>query len=129
MTKVSRITIGRLYNLGNYEHIRYEIAVDVENGDDAGKTMRNLEKILAALDPKPQALDDYSLSSLSELEKLAKESTLTPYQKDQLENLREKYALRRAGIARRNSARAALNNLGGTAVFTDAKQEWEIEDL
>ena len=26
--RVSKITVGRLHNLGNYEHVRYEIAVE-----------------------------------------------------------------------------------------------------
>ena len=48
---VSKITIGRLYNLGNYEHIRYEVSVDLENEDDATKAMVGLEKVIAGLAP------------------------------------------------------------------------------
>lgn len=33
-TRVSRITVGRVHNLGNYENIRYEVTIDVGSNDD-----------------------------------------------------------------------------------------------
>ena len=30
--KITKITVGRLHNLGNYEHVRYELTVEVPEG-------------------------------------------------------------------------------------------------
>jgi hypothetical protein len=30
---ITKITIGRLYNLGSYEHVRYELTAEVPQGE------------------------------------------------------------------------------------------------
>src|SRR3954466_9951002 len=55
--RISRITIGRLYNLGSYEHVRYELTVEVPGGESAATAVIGMEKLLAALSPKTSTRD------------------------------------------------------------------------
>jgi hypothetical protein len=50
--KVSKITIARLYNTGNYEHVRYELTADVPPGEKAEKVAEGLISVIKALNPK-----------------------------------------------------------------------------
>jgi hypothetical protein len=50
--KITKITIGRLYNLGSYEHVRYEISVEVPEGESSATALIGLEKVVTALSPK-----------------------------------------------------------------------------
>lgn len=50
--KVNRVTISRLYNAGNYEHIRYELTADVPEGVSAKKVTQGILSILKACNPK-----------------------------------------------------------------------------
>lgn len=145
--KVSKITVARLYNVGSYEHIRYEITVDVGEGDSAERALINLEKIMESLAPERSA----SVHTKSDLER----------EERNLSEIRSKIALsedefrRRYGffegspaeylvrcekshaenVAKRNRyegrarfARRLLDDLGGTVKFTDAKLDWESDD-
>lgn len=52
--RVSKITVARLFNLGNYEHKRVEIAVETEpSWSDArpSKVVQELEEIVEKLGP------------------------------------------------------------------------------
>ena len=49
---VTRITIARLFNLGSYEHIRYEVTVEVPEGRSASSALIGLETVLSRLSPK-----------------------------------------------------------------------------
>lgn len=139
---VSKITIARLFNLGNYEHVRFEIAVDVKEGEDAQQCLSNLEQIIEALNPKPP----HGIRSESELQearrRLAAAISLTPDEfierypgtprikklqelKKQLNESEEKS---KPWIARRAAAQAALNNLGGKIEFKDAKHDWNDDE-
>lgn len=49
---ITKITIGRLYNIGNYEHVRYELTSEIPPGESPATCIIGIEKILAALSPK-----------------------------------------------------------------------------
>lgn len=141
---VTKITIGRLFNCGNFEHCRYEIAVELKEGDSAEKAIIGLEKIIDALKPEHQAhvstkhdLDreaDRLLELQSHLD-LPEEDFRRKHghfdgspheyfdrcEKIYLENLEK----RRAYQKRAERARQLLDDLGGAAEWKDAKLEWE----
>lgn len=50
--RVSKITIGRLFNLGSYEHIRYEVTVDIGKNERAEKALIAVERIFKTINPK-----------------------------------------------------------------------------
>ena len=146
--KTTKITIGRLYNLGSYEHVRYEISVDVNPGESACDALTCLEKIMEALKPERACL----VSTKSELDR----------EKFRVEELRKQLAkdgpeefIRRNGFfegtpqeyiercelgyaenvskrsqyeTRARAARQLLDNLGGAAKWKDAKLDWDNGD-
>lgn len=49
--RISRITAARLYNTGNYEHVRFELTVEVEPGSDPAEAFTSVCEILNGLKP------------------------------------------------------------------------------
>lgn len=123
--RVSRITVGRLHNLGNYEHVRYEIAVDVPEGASAAATLGNIERILADLDPKPP-VNEYELqNAVKGLAKPAAE--MEEYELSNIPCWKDRVAKDKAWREGRQAARAALDDVGGSRIYTDAKDTWDDE--
>jgi hypothetical protein len=118
--KVTRIAIGRLHNLGNYEHIRYDVTVDLTNGENPGLVIYRLEKLLAAL--KPITTDyDYqrAVKVMSDPELAADETARN------IEVYKDRIEKHNKAVARRERALALFGALGGQSQFTDAKDKWE----
>lgn len=137
---VSKITIGRLFNLGNYEHIRYEIAVDVK-ADEAATALAGLERILEALNPKKpiwyltpaaaasakkriQDLREMTDEEVRKRHGQSKYSLLVKWHKQWSEQASKTH---RWDI-REKHARQMLDDLGGAAKYVDAKENWDLED-
>lgn len=140
---VSKITIGRLYNLGNYEHVRYEITVDVRAGESATQAATAVEAILENLKPlKTQCIETeteiaYAKRQLEEMKTIPAVEwerrfggggyTGTPREIIQRheEALAEKITKRDAAVSRAATARKLLDDLGGAAQWKDAKLDWQ----
>lgn len=121
--RVSKITVGRLHNLGNYEHVRYEIAVDVPEGASATQTLSNVERVLGGLDPKPP-VSDYDLErSYAALKKPLEE--WEEWEKGNRETYVNYIERNKAWQAEQKLAREALDDIGGTRIYTDAKDKWD----
>jgi hypothetical protein len=140
VTRISALTVSRLYNLGNYEHVRYEITVQVAPGDSASKALIGAERLLAGLAPLK------TLPSLQEIAQLERErdeiAAMTPeawqlhWSNTEGATLVEEIATRtcaatgaktrrEAMLARAQRARELFDDLGGAATFTDVKLDWE----
>lgn len=122
-SRISRITIARLYNIGNYEHVRYELTADVPEGNSAKIAVAKLVKILRGANPKPP-------HSRFEYER-AKESISKPLSKmDEMDHANQR-AYRRVvddvnrWKKQREEALDLLHKFGGTADHRDAKLEWD----
>ena len=141
--KVSKITVARLYNLGSYEHVRYELTVDVGKGESAQKALVNLEKILDALSHRGGGDTDANIACaerrvadfLTERNKIGDaefkrkhgyfEGTPLEYIA-RLHNGVEEAKTKRAAYKERHAqARKLLDDLGGDATWKDSKLEWE----
>lgn len=137
--RISRITLARLHNLGNYEHVRYEVTVELPPGTSPASVARELEDTLNALEPK-QPVSDWDLRQALLL--LAKPApTLQQLETDDDPFDNPEQVLRRAQADRerarlhlerheawRKSRDAALSRfdaLGGTNQLTDAKDRWD----
>lgn len=121
--RVSKITIGRLHNLGNYEHVRYEITVEVPEANQAAAVLVNLENVLERLDPKPP-VSDYDLKRATVA--LAKPVEEWPeWERDNEPAYLSYLARHKEWSAGQEAARLALNDIGGTTVYVDAKDKWE----
>lgn len=140
---IAKITIGRLYNLGNYEHIRYELTVELKEGDKARDALIGMENILSGLKP----LDRCGIASEQDIqreEKRIEEMRKLPVAEwdrqyghckgtpseviarfeEGLKQMKDKRAeaLNRAALSRQ-----FLDNLGGAAFWKDAKDNWETD--
>lgn len=121
-TRITRIQIQRLHNLGNYESVRYEVAVDVSPNDDAGKVLRTLEKALEDIRAKSGVDNSYL--------KRAKEKLETPdgVEAWEIENAKEIIAKHEAAKAKRKAAHELLASLHCTSEKRDAKENWDDEE-
>lgn len=121
-TRITRISIGRVHNLGNYENVRYEVQVDVAEGENVTQLMTNLENILEEIRAVSSVSEwDYERAK----EKLAKPaSELSESELQNLDIYKKRVADYESVNARRQKAKNALNSLGGNEVYRDAKTDW-----
>ena len=123
-SRVSKITVARLFNLGNYEHIRYEITADVPKGGSPKQTLMDALRIVALLKPIPKP---YELESYREL--LKKDaSELTEREKERLDSVVKTVGTYDMCVKRRTDAIEMLDDVGGVSVRTDGKAKWEDDD-
>lgn len=141
--KVSKITVGRLFNLGSYEHVRYEVTIDLSESDDPGKCMRHLETLMEAMNPKGPTT---TLDSIERAQRnyeamiLMDEDSFRRQHGYHISGTREEYQNRVAkGIAedrvklalwetKADWARNQLRNIGSVKIRKDAKLHWDHED-
>lgn len=137
---VSKIGIDRLYNLGNYEHVKYSISVDVKEGESATHALRQLEAIIESLNPRPVGVPtlseiqqdearyerEYKMSA-AEFERYHSHVEGGPgaYFERVRAGIEEKKQKLSAWKEKMEKCRAAFDNLGGQAVYKDAKLSWE----
>lgn len=124
--KVSRITIARLHNAGNYEHVRYEISVDVGPNQNPASVAEELEAILNDLKPVRTDYDYELMRSRAVLAKPASELSDLDFANMNAHRERVKKADEQS--EKRQKAYERLNDLGGSRVYTDAKDKWDEED-
>lgn len=114
-TRVTSITVARLYNLGNYEHVRYEVTAVVGPEDKASEVFANLDAVMLAMNPNHKV-------SLGEIIHANNVLSETPDDTDE-NKLRRKgaqHVLNRVKRAteRRAEALEVFNDLGGATVFS-----------
>lgn len=136
---ISRISIGRVYNLGNYEHVRYELTVEVPAGSSASKAIVGVEKLIAGLRPikgvKSPGELTYDAGEISRMKEMSEDAwqrqyghckgtraeVTKRYEKAHAENVTKRTrALKRAA-----KARALFDSLNGSAAWKDAKLDWQ----
>lgn len=126
--RVVRVGIGRLYNLGNYEHIRYDLTIEIPEGADTLDAVSKLRQILRALKPvKSKSYEDTQAERLG---------AMTPEERqEQIKNgsyaakdfiaAEERLLKRSAAKSKREAALQLFNNLAGASVYTDHKEQWD----
>lgn len=130
-SKVTRLTIGRLYNLGNYEHVRYEITVEIGEGRSATLALRNTMKVLRTANPKsPVSAFDYesAVKRLADPEAWHKNIEPICERKKLIKEMvaEAKKTVKRQDdwTMRRKAAELMLDDIGAVRVFKDAKLSW-----
>lgn len=123
-TRITQITMAVLYNLGRYEHVRYELSAEVGPGESAKAAFEEVRYILAVL--KPLRTPD-CLASYNEACKL-EDAQRSEYQKANIDAWASEVGAWNTAKARRADAIKALDTLGGNSKFRDAKQDWENQD-
>lgn len=125
-TRISRISIGRVFNLGNYENIRYEISADIGASDNPADVLRVLEKAINDLRAKSD-VDGYDLKRARDI--LAKPaSELDEFDVKNLETYKAKLEKHENALKLRAEAREVLGKFGLNQTFTDAKDNWVDDD-
>lgn len=125
-TRITRISLGRVYNLGNYENLRVELAIDVAEGDDAASVFKNASAILANLHAK-SGVDSYDKARARRILAIP-EAALDEDDRKRLPWAKEITEKFEAAKARRLAARAALSTLEFSSQYKDHKLDWEDED-
>jgi hypothetical protein len=124
--RVSRLSVGRLVNLGNYEHIRYEVTVEIPEGVDVTTTLTTVEKGLNMLAERPPSGAYYGIHHAREvIAKADKGEPLGEMDRQNLGTFRETVKRYDAWGARQQYARALLGDFSLSSEFTDAKEKWE----
>ena len=138
--RISRITVARLYNLGNYEHIRYELTIEVPEGESARQALTCAETIIEGLEPDKLEFDESNIKNWEE--NLAKMKGCTDEQlRDDFEwygtQTREEFiathesllAKRKAELEEQRSryvrCRNMLDDMGGVTQLKDCKVTWD----
>lgn len=118
--RVTHIAVSRLFNLGNYQNVRYDVGVDVPAEANAEDIFRELNYILAALKPIPRP------NCVEELRRALKkdEADRSSYEKENWESWNEVVAAWELRKKLRQEAIKALDSLGGHSEFRDAKETW-----
>ena len=131
-TRISKITVARLYNLGNYEHVRYELTVDVPEGESARTALRNTMLLLKAANPKPPVSTqryNHAKEFIAAPEKIATDITCkksrAKYLKEVVAASKKEVAEYEAWLKQRDRAMELLDRMGGATTHTDAKNTWE----
>lgn len=137
--RVSRINIGRVYNLGNYEHVRYELCIDIPAGENASTAIIAAERLIEGLRP------DRSSETKADLDREAKRIAdmrtmcaadferrhgqpvggATAYIERCVADLTEKTARMKERNEKQARARQLFDDLGGASQWKDAKLSWD----
>ncbi|MGL4233211.1 MAG: hypothetical protein ACRDAM_15945 [Casimicrobium sp.] len=105
--QVTEICIGRLYSLGNFEHIRYEVRVSVPDTSDPNEVLKNLVDAIDSLQPKPPHSD----WAISNARKDAVDQNVTVAQQEAARKIVKEYE---AWLTAKEEAGKRFSNLGGT---------------
>lgn len=121
--RVTNLTVTRLYNLGNYEHVSYSISAEIPKGTDAEATFNAIVDILYGLKPLRR---DYSIARAQRIagmnpEERAKDNITD----EQFEQAKESVAKFGKDVAAQAAALQKFNTLGGTVKHKDAKRNWD----
>lgn len=122
-TRISRITIGRLVNLGNYEHIRYEVTAEIAPDDDPVAVLRHIEGALDTFADKCPVSDWQLASAIRILEQ--PEHERAPFDQDRLDEYRQTVSKYQTWRKRQESARDSLRTLGLSSEYVDHKLNWD----
>lgn len=145
-SKVSRITIARLFNLGSYEHVRYEISADVAPDESPAVVMLGLERIINALSPKTHTHSrgelDRERVGIEAMHRLLSDEGPEEFRRrhghfvgtpeEYIARCEQSYAenvkARDDWEARSAQARKHLDDLGGASEWRDSKLDWYDDD-
>lgn len=122
--RVTSIAVSRLYNLGNYQNVKYDIAAEVPLGGSAKDTLLELLYILQMMKPshRPSCWEETKAAE----KKLPTE--LTEREKMHLQEWQEECGAYRRHCVERDEAVASLDSLGGSSHAKDARKSWDFQD-
>lgn len=134
-SRITRFEIGRCYNLGNYQTMSFRVTVEVPEGESVRRAVFNTDKLLRAASPRaPVSESEYrrALNQLNDPTAWHRNITNKPERAREIQIMvkraKELKEQREEWEANREAAMKALDNIGATKVFKDAKDNWGSED-
>lgn len=123
-TRVTSISVGATFNLGNYENVRYDVSAEVGPGESAMAAFQELRFIIASLKPirSPGCLEEYEKARKKE------HAEMSNWEQQQFESWAATVADWELRKTNRAQAIQALDRLGRNQKFRDAKQSRETDD-
>lgn len=118
MPRLSRFSIARLYNLGNYEHVRYELTVEVPPECSAKEAFLAALQLLHSADPHPPCTKREFEEATQALARPAAE--MDEYDRKNLERHKMRLEAREVWEHNRKLALEALDRLGGKTEYREA---------
>lgn len=122
--KVTSLSVSRLYNLGNYQNVKFDLTVQIGPGESASQTFCNLTWILNQL--RPLKTPDCQ-ASYEQAIKLPEEQQ-SEYQKQHLQEWADQMSTWAEKKRRRSEAVAAFDALAGVSKYTDHTRNWDDDD-
>lgn len=129
---VTALTVAHLHNLGNYEHVRYEVTVALPDGAKPSEVLADVCAILADL--RPLKVNAWDLERARKLLASPEPAVVPEDAAYELRRSREVWEqardlVKRSDAELRRIARAqtAFDDLGGARRYTDAKNSWDDE--
>lgn len=114
---VTKITIGRLFNLGNYKHVRYELTVEVPAGASVQAALEGAETVIEELSPKKDKYPELA-AKLHELERRKHSVSMMS-----MERIAHKFGRSRAYVHAARMPPAAKESMAPSARATGS--HWE----
>lgn len=108
---IKTISIARLYSLGNYEHVRFELTADIPEGCSAKSALLELAAVCARMRPVKKPYDYDRAKEV--LNKLPEETS--EQEKARLDDYRDVVSKYEAEKALQRDALDKLDALGGTS--------------
>lgn len=124
--RVTRLSVGRLCNLGNYEHIRYEVTVDIPEGADVKKTLVHIEWALNTL-AKRCPVEGWRLVAAKNA-LVRPEEDLTDTDREHMDDHKKIMGRYNEWAQEQDRARAMLNDFGLSSEYTDHKETWDVDE-
>lgn len=126
-TRITSLRIARMHNLGNYEHVRYEVTVDIGPDENAAAILNEVEKCLQGLRPTSQ-VSSYDYMSAKALTGKDPDS-LTELEKKQYVDALRRVKLYEGHEEKRKAAMLRLNELASVSrKYEDFKDGWRDDE-
>ena len=122
IARLSRFTVARLYNLGNYEHVRYELTVEVPPDRSAKEAFMATLQLLHSATPHPPCTKREFEEAMKALAKPAEQ--LEKYEAENLNLYKKRVEARAAWEENRKLALEALDKLGGKVEYREGEHNW-----
>lgn len=124
---ISRLTVSKVANLGNYENRKIEISVNFSSsGAPVGNVLSEVEQIIDDIN----CLNGFDQFSLRQARNgLAKPTAeIDDFDVQRIPKWKEVVANYEELKARRETALEKLNQFGGTSDYRDAKTDWDDDE-
>lgn len=134
-SRITSLSVGRVYNLGNYENLRFEITVDIPQGRSPSLVLKNLAFVMRAANPKgPHSRFDYDHAVTKLKDPAAWHKNVKPDKerrkriRDMVKDCKKIVREYEAWLKRRAIAQSMLDRIGAVRQFKDHKNDWQ-DDL